>query len=77
MADANEPKRLYLSDKDKKIMGVCGGIAEYFNIDPTIVRLGAVVLVLVTGGAAIIAYLIVGVVVPKAPTTPQGPIEKL
>jgi phage shock protein C len=68
MADTNEPKRLYLSNKDKKIMGVCGGIAEYFNVDPTVVRLAAVVLVLVTGGAAVIAYLIVGVVVPKSPT---------
>ena len=66
MADSNEPKKLYLS-KDKKIMGVCGGIAEYLNADPTLVRLIAVVLLLVTGGAAVIAYLIAGVVVPKQP----------
>jgi phage shock protein C len=75
MADTNEPKKLYLSTKDKKIMGVCGGIAEYTNSDPTLIRLIAVVLLLVTGGAAIVAYLIAGVVIPK-PTEPQGPIEK-
>jgi phage shock protein C len=75
MADTNEPKKLYLSTKDKKIMGVCGGIAEYTNSDPTLIRLIVVVLLLVTGGAAIVAYLIAGVVIPK-PTEPQGPIEK-
>ena len=37
-------KRLYKSNKNKMIDGVCAGIAEYFNIDPTLVRLGAVVL---------------------------------
>ena len=37
-------KRLYKSNKNKMLDGVCGGIAEYFNIDPTLVRLGAVVL---------------------------------
>lgn len=64
----NEPKKLFLSVKDKKIMGVCGGIAEYLNADPTLIRLIAVVLLLVTGGAAVIAYLIAGIVIPKPPT---------
>ncbi len=39
-----EGKKLYKSSTDKKIAGVCGGIAEYFNIDPTLVRLAWVVL---------------------------------
>ena len=76
MASDNQPKRLYLSKTDKKIMGVCGGLAEYLNIDPTVIRLIAVVLIFCTGGGAIIAYLIVGVIVPNQPDTPQGPIEK-
>ena len=76
MAETNEPKKLYLSTKDKKIMGVCGGIAEYLNADPTLIRLIAVVLLLVTGGSAAVAYLIAGVVIPKPPTETQGPIEK-
>ena len=46
----NTPKKLYRSSTDKKIAGVCGGLGEYFNIDPTLVRLGAVVLGLCGGG---------------------------
>jgi len=76
MSDLNQPKRLYLSKTDKKIMGVCGGLAEYLNIDPTVIRLIAVVLIFVTGGGAIIAYLIIGVIVPNPPIPPQEPIEK-
>lgn len=60
-------KRLYLS-KDKQISGVCGGVAEYFNIDPTIVRLGTVVVSIITGVVpGVIAYLIAAVVIPSAP----------
>jgi len=75
MSDNNEPKKIYLGD-DKKIMGVCSGMAEYFNMDPTVVRLAAVALLFITGGSAAIAYLIAGVVMPKKPVSPQGPIEK-
>jgi phage shock protein PspC (stress-responsive transcriptional regulator) len=39
----NQPKRLYRSNKNRMLAGICGGIAEYFNTDPTIVRLIAVV----------------------------------
>jgi phage shock protein C len=59
-------KKLYLSDTDKKISGVCGGIGEYFGIDPTIIRLGWVVLTVATyvmGG--LIIYLIASIVMPK------------
>lgn len=76
MVTDNQPKRLYLSKTDKKIMGVCGGLAEYLNVDPTLIRLIAVVLIFVTGGGAIIAYLIIGVIVPNKPDLPHGPIEK-
>ena len=46
-------KRLYKSNKNKMIDGVCAGIAEYFNIDPTLVRLGAVVVQVVVHGGAL------------------------
>ncbi len=56
-------KRLYRSRSDRMIWGVCGGLAQYFNIDPTIVRLIAVLL-LFAGGFSIIAYIILAVVIP-------------
>ena len=48
-------RQLRRSQTDRKISGVCGGIAEYLNVDPTLVRLAAVVLAVITGGAFIIA----------------------
>lgn len=48
------------------ICGVCGGIAEYFNIDPTLVRL-AVILFTFAGGSGILAYLIAAIIVPDEP----------
>jgi len=59
-------KRLYRSIDDKKIAGVCGGLGEYFDIDPTIVRLAWVALVLMAGGG-IVAYIIAWIIVPKRP----------
>ncbi len=56
-------KKLYRSRTDRKIWGVCGGLAKHFDLDPTIVRVIAVASILVTG-AGIIAYLIVAIVVP-------------
>lgn len=57
-------KKLYISDVDKKLCGVCGGIAEYFEIDSTLVRLAWVVFTLL-GGSGIIAYIIAAIVMPK------------
>ena len=58
-------KRLYRTEgADAKIMGVCGGIAEYFGIDPTLVRLGWVIL-LCCFGTGFFAYLIAALVIPK------------
>lgn len=59
-------KRLYKSSKNKMIDGVCAGIAEYFNIDPTLVRLG-LVLFSAMGGAGILAYIIMMIVMPRNP----------
>lgn len=56
-------KRLYRSESNRMIAGVCGGLGEYFNIDPVILRL-AFVLVTLAGGAGILAYIILWIVVP-------------
>lgn len=57
-------KRIYKIDEGKKIDGVCGGIAEYFDIDPTLVRL-AWILFTAFAGSGIIAYIIAAIVMPK------------
>lgn len=64
---AKQPKRLYRSKKDKIIGGVCGGIAEYFNIDPVIVRVIAVVLAFMWG-FGILAYIIAWIIIPQNPS---------
>ena len=58
-------KRIYRS-RENKIGGVCGGFAEYFNIDPTIIRLGWAILALVYG-TGLLAYLICWIVIPDDP----------
>lgn len=60
-------KRLYRSKNDRMIAGVCGGLAEYFNIDPVIVRLIAVLLLLPGGFPGLVPYLILWVLVPEKP----------
>jgi len=57
-------KRLYRSRTNKKIAGVCGGIAEYFDIDPTVVRVIFVILLLPGGLPGIVPYLILWAVIP-------------
>lgn len=57
-----EQKKLYRSNTNKVLCGVCGGIAEYINMDPTVVRLLAVLLGL--SGTGLIAYLIAAVIMP-------------
>lgn len=56
-------KRLYKSSTDKKVCGVCGGIANYFNVDPTVIRLIWVIFTLV-GGSGLIAYIIAAIIMP-------------
>lgn len=59
-------KKFYLSNTDKKICGVCGGIAEYFNIDSTFVRLLFVLLALI-GGLTIFIYVVLWIISPRRP----------
>ena len=59
-------KKLYKSSTDKMLAGVCGGIAEYFNIDSTLVRLGWVLFSLL-GGSGLLAYIIAALIMPDRP----------
>jgi phage shock protein C len=61
-----ETRRLYRSVTDKRIGGVCAGIANYFDVDPTLIRLLAVASV-VFGGSGILAYIIAWAVIPAEP----------
>ncbi len=60
-------KKLYRSRTNRKIAGVCGGIAEYFDIDPVVVRLSAVALLLLGAGSIALVYIIMWIVVPEEP----------
>ena len=57
-------KKLYKSNQNKMIDGVCGGIAEYFGIDPTVVRLIWALFSLM-GGSGILAYIIAAIILPE------------
>lgn len=58
-------KKIYRSSTDKVISGVCGGLGEYFNIDPSIIRLFWLLLSISTSGMGILAYIICSIVIPE------------
>ena len=71
-------KRLYRSRSDRMITGVCGGLAKYFGMDPTIVRVIAVLLIF-ANGLGILAYIIMAIVVPlegSKATTPEKTVRE-
>lgn len=57
-------KRLYRSRKHKILGGVCGGLADYFDVDPVIVRLSYILLIAISHGVGILVYLIAWVIIP-------------
>jgi phage shock protein C len=61
---SSEQKKLYRSKENKLIGGVCGGLGEYFDVDPTIIRLLWVIVILM-GGSGILIYLVLWVVIPE------------
>jgi len=61
-----QPKRLYRSGKERVLGGICGGIAEYFNVDPTIIRLLWILFVF-GFGTGILAYIIAWIIIPRNP----------
>ncbi|MDO4483428.1 MAG: PspC domain-containing protein [Clostridia bacterium] len=58
-------KKVYRSKGNRMIFGVCGGLAEFFSIDPTLVRLAAVLLCAI-GGSGIVGYIIAAILMPEA-----------
>lgn len=72
---ANDYKRLYRSVDDRMIAGVCGGIANYFNIDPTLVRLIFVFGALGTVSGLFWAYLIMALIVPEEVPASRDVVE--
>ena len=67
MTTPSEPKRLYRSRRQRMLAGVCGGLAEYFNIDPTWVRLFFVLFFFLGLGILAIIYILLWIIVPEAP----------
>lgn len=56
-------KRLYRSESNRMLCGVCAGVAEYFNLDPTLIRL-AWALFCVLGGSGVLAYILAAIIIP-------------
>ncbi|MCS3703370.1 PspC domain-containing protein [Salinibacter ruber] len=71
----SDNKQLTRSRTDKKLFGVCGGIAEYLNLDPTLVRIAFVVGVIGSGGPFVLGYFALAFIMPKEP--PLTPEERL
>lgn len=69
MQDNREPKRLYRSTTDRVFAGVAGGLAEYFNLDPTIVRL-IILLLILAPGPGLIFYIGAALIIPNDPRKP-------
>ena len=70
-----EPRKLYRSRTQRMVAGVCGGLAEYFNVDTTVIRVLFLVLTLF-GGSGLVIYLVMWILVPdasKAPPTTSAP----
>lgn len=62
----NEKKKLYRSAVDRKICGVCGGLAEYFGLDSTLVRLGFILLAFFGVSSGLFLYIIAAIIMPDA-----------
>ena len=75
MTSAPASRHLYRSRRDRMVSGVCGGLAEYFGVDPIIVRL-AFVLITLAGGSGILAYFVLAIVVPEEPISDLALLEE-
>lgn len=68
-------RKLYRSRTDRSIAGICGGLAAYFDADPTMIRLVTLLLILF-GGLSIWAYIILWIVIPEEPVRPYNPFTR-
>jgi phage shock protein C len=64
-----EPRKLYRSRTERMVAGVCGGLAEYFNVDTTVIRVLFLVLTLF-GGSGLVVYVVMWILVPDASKAP-------
>jgi phage shock protein C len=69
-------KKLYLSEENKVFGGVCGGIGEYFNKDPVVIRLIWVIVTLFTVGTGLLAYLIAWIIIPHKVKPKKSKVTK-
>lgn len=60
-------KRLYRSRTNKILGGVCGGLGNYFNVDPVLIRLLWVIFIFISVGAGVLAYIIAWIIIPEEP----------
>jgi phage shock protein C len=60
-------RKLYRSSRDRKLFGVCGGLAEYLGVDATLLRILLIVVTVFSAGSVIIVYIIAGFVIPREP----------
>jgi phage shock protein C len=65
----DEPRKLYRSQNQRMIAGVCGGLAEYFNVDATLMRV-LFLLLAVFGGSGLVIYIVMWIIVPDASKAP-------
>ncbi len=72
----SQEKRLYRSNNEKVLGGVCGGLSEYYNMNPTIIRLLWVLITFLTLGIGIFVYAIAWVIIPENPTDLSRPLVK-
>ncbi len=72
IGDMTTARELRKSKTDRKLFGVCGGIANYFNIDPTFIRIIFILLVLASFGWALLLYIILGIVMPEEKPVPTS-----
>jgi phage shock protein C len=66
-------KKLYRSDKDRMLFGVCGGLAKYFGMDSSLMRVIVILLAIVTGGVGALVYLIMAFIIPLEGSTKTTP----
>jgi phage shock protein C len=64
-ADTPEPRRITRTRNGRMITGVCSGVAAYFGVDPTLVRIAAAVLTVFTSGAGILLYVVAALIIPE------------
>ena len=69
---ANVPRRLHRSDDQRMLLGVCGGLSEYFDIDPTIIRI-VFALAALFGGGGVLVYVVLALIMPSAESLDSHP----